>query len=474
MRQFFAFAAIALCSPAFCDDGIHLAQGVMVGEVTPNSALVQTRLTATEGMDPSGDVPGRVGVVQLQFGTDPTFARHRQTPIERAQADRDFIVRFALDGLEPSTQYHGRVLFGGDESSLQTGPVCRFKTLGGADSGATTRFVMTSCMNYCKFMYGKSAKASGPVTATEQDKQLGYPAFEAIADLEPEFMIGAGDIVYYDNPIRTAKTLAEMRKCWHEQFRFPRMTKVFSSVPTFWSKDDHDFRYDDADLKPGRRPNADLGIDVFREQMPILSQGDVDSPTYRTVRVNQHVQLWFTEGRDFRSPNKMRDGPDKSLWGRAQRQWLQETLLASDATWKILVSPTPLVGPDDKRKTDNHANLGGFRHEANSFFDWLQENGIRNFVTFCGDRHWQFHSIHRSGVEEFACGALNDENSRRGVAPGDPRGTDPEGLVVQPFTYPEPSGGFLFVHGGQELTVEFRNDQGTLLHSVTKQPAVRQ
>jgi alkaline phosphatase/alkaline phosphatase D len=161
--------------------------------------------------------------------------------------------------------------------------------------------------------------------------------------------------------------------------------------------------------------------------MPIYSAGDTESDGYRSHRIHRHVQLWFTEGRDYRSANNMQDGPEKSLWGLKQREWLQQTLKASDAEWKILITPTPMVGPDSASKKDNHTNHGGFRQEADSFFQWLKENQINNVLVFCGDRHWQYHSIHSEGVEEFGCGALNDENAIRGSFPGDRNSTDPEG-----------------------------------------------
>jgi alkaline phosphatase D len=450
------------------DAPLYLGQGTMSGEATANSIYLQTRLTATETLDASGDVPGRLGVVAFRWGTDSQLQAAKQTEFQPAVAERDFIVRAQLTNLQPGSQYFYQAVYGTEPDRTQLGPICRFKTLPGPDSDTTVRFVMGSCMNYNKFMYGEEAKASGPVTATAEDKRLGYPAFAAIAELQPDFFIGTGDIVYYDNPKNDARTLPELRKCWHEQFRFPRIIDCLSQTSAYWSKDDHDFRFNDSDNLGDRLPQPSTGIEVFREQLPIHAADDRSSPTYRTHRVNRDLQLWFSEGRDYRSPNKMADGPQKSLWGEQQRQWLQDSLKASDARWKFLITPTPMVGPDDSYKTDNHVNLGGFRHEADQFFAWLNENQIKNFYTFCGDRHWQFHSIHPSGVEEFACGALNDENSREGVPPGDPKGTDPERLVQQPFTYNEPTGGFLFIKVGANLTIEFRDDQGNVAYSLTK------
>jgi alkaline phosphatase/alkaline phosphatase D len=184
----------------------------------------------------------------------------------------------------------------------------------------------------------------------------------------------------------------------------------------------------------------------------------------------------MTEGRDYRSPN-MSDTPGKTMWGPEQMQWIKRTLLDSDATFKILISPTPMVGPDDiyraefggtvqgargrgqvvrdtlpdaaqgqdELKRDNMTNPKGFRRERDEFFQWLRDNGLlkKNFYIICGDRHWQYHSIDPSGVEEFSTGAIVDQNARLGRKPGDPLGNDPKALIKQPYTNETPYGGFL-------------------------------
>ncbi|MFN7342612.1 MAG: alkaline phosphatase D family protein, partial [bacterium] len=113
-------------------------------------------------------------------------------------------------------------------------------------------------------------------------------------------------------------------------------------------------RYNDSDLTGENEPSNALGIATFREQVPITDPTS-NAPTYRTHRMGKDLQLWFVEGRDYRSPNKMPDGPEKSLWGKEQREWLQRTIKESNATFKILISPTPIIGPDDGYKSDNHA-----------------------------------------------------------------------------------------------------------------------
>lgn len=450
---------------------IHHAQGEMSGEPTASSVFLQSRLTAIPGpeLDPNGDLPGAPGVACFEWSESSDFSEVKRTPWLKAVPESDFIIRAKLEGLKAGTLYHYRLVFGATETDTQSGPTRSFKTLPDPAAEGPLAFIMGSCQNYAFFMHGSNGKGS---PAPEEDRRLGYPSYAAMLALKPDFFIGTGDIVYYDHPAKTpARTLPELRKKWHEQFRFPRMVDYFAVTPAYWSKDDHDFRYNDADLGGPKQPDVPTGIEMFREQMPILPAGDTSTPSYRTHRVHRDLQLWFTEGRDYRSPNAMPDGPDKSIWGSEQRDWLERTLKESDATWKVIITPTPMVGPDRASKKDNHTNPAGFRYEADHFFAWLKENGISNVMTFTGDRHWQYHSIHPSGFEEFSCGALNDENAIKGEKPGGKGTTDPEGLIDQRFLYPKPTGGFLHVAlSGEpaELRIAFVDDEGHSPYGVTR------
>ncbi|MCM2369724.1 beta-propeller fold lactonase family protein [Aporhodopirellula aestuarii] len=446
---------------------LTLGQGTMAGEVSDSSVLLQTRLTAGTTLDSKGDLPGSPGVAAFEWSLRNDFADAVRTPLQVASPDRDFIVRASVTGLTPDTKYNYRALFGETNDQLKSGPTCSFRTLPGEQGARPVKFIIGSCMNYIKFMHGRAGKASGPLTATDEDKRLGFPSFVSMKEMEPEFFVGTGDIVYYDNPFRVAETVEELRRCWHEQFRFPRMIEFFRDVPAYWSKDDHDFRFNDSDPQSKKEPSAATGIELFQEQLPIVSVDDPSPRTYRTIRVSRDLQIWLTEGRDYRSANRSPDGPEKTMWGREQREWLKSTLAGSDAKWKLLISPTPMVGPDDGYKSDNHANLKGFRHEADAFFQWVKDAQLENLFLICGDRHWQYHSIHPSGINEFSCGALNDENSRMGVAPGAKFGSDPHGLVRQPFTSAEPSGGFLQVIAGDTLGVTFFDDRAKELYRVS-------
>ena len=107
------------------------------------------------------------------------------------------------------------------------------------------------------------------------------------------------------------------------------------------------------------------------------------------------------------------------------------TIAASDATFRVLITPTPIVGPDRGSKNDNHANAG-FRHEGDEVRRFL--GAQRNLVVATGDRHWQYFSADpATGTREFGCGPSSDVHAG-GYTP------QPGDEAVQKFTTP---GGWL-------------------------------
>ena len=494
MNKFIRFTFVGFLIFTGCSSAPKAGQGIMVGEVTDTSALVQVRLTQTDGLvraeveGPGGfskDVPGMAGVVEFTVftGSEP------EGPLQvvSAVAGNDFIARAVLKNLQASKRYEVRTRIGENVEDLSAGPAASFKTLPGANAAVSVNFVVVTGMNYGKF-HGEARIDPAihllhnntvlPDPYSGPDKHLGYPALASILKVKPDFLVGTGDNVYYDTPKEPrAQSIAELRQKWHEQFVQPRYRDLFAAVPTYWEIDDHDYRIDDGDNSGDHAPSVALAQRMMLEQLPYAPMGDTTTKTYRTHRVSKDLQIWFVENRMYRSDNNSTDGPNKTVWGAEQKAWLKGTLAASDATFKIMISPNPMVGPDDARKFDNHTNFGGFRHERDEFFKWLKDSGVaqKGFYLMCGDRHWQYHSIHPTGIEEFSCGALVDANSRLGRKPGDPESTDPKGLIKQVYAQKERSAGFMHVQvnpakGGAsaKLIVTWHDEHGKVLHTTSK------
>lgn len=465
MNRWISLAALLLLGA--CQEKHAPTAIVMVGEVTSKSAVVQLRPCASDKLV-DRDVAGVGAVVQFTIGD--------QTLEATATAENDFIARVVFENLEPGTEQLCKMTLDGKPGYQAT-----FKTLQGPAAAEPVKFVVVTGMNYAKFhgddridleQHKIENNTELPPPYDGPDKDLGYPALATILDQKPDFFVGTGDNVYYDTPDNPrAETIPELRQKWHEQWIQPRYRDLFAAVPTYWMVDDHDYRIDDGDNSGDYLPTVEQAQAMMLEQLPYGAHGDDSVKTYRTHRVNRDLQVWFPENRMYRSDNLDEDGPNKTIWGAEQKAWLKETLAASDAKFKLLISPTPMIGPDDMRKTDNHTNHGGFRHERDEFFAWLKETGLdqKHFYIVCGDRHWQYHAIHPTGIEEFSSGALLDANSRLGRKPGDPESTDPEGLIKQPYSQDPRSGGFLMIEVADgELKFTWNDEHGTILHETTK------
>ncbi len=457
-------------------------QGEIAGEVTTDSVILHSRLTTLDGLVDE-EVAGAAGVARFELAASEEFEDPMTSPWLNATAEGDFIVQAKMTGLTAGTRYVYRLRYGPHQDNTRIGPTRSFSTLPGADSATEVNFVVVTGMNYARF-HGDGDRAAPP-----EEQALGYPALATILEKAPAFFVATGDSVYYDVPFgEFDRTQPYLRKRWHQQLVQPRFIDLFTAVPTYWEKDDHDYRYNDCDNTVDNEPDPSpaLGAATFLEQVPVVDPADPNPLTYRTHRVSRDLQIWLTEGRDYRSPNMAEPGPDKTLWGAEQLAWLKETLLESDATFKILISPTPMIGPDDANqagrqaeghdpfKRDNHSNPYGFQYERDTFFDWLEEHDFldKQFYIVTGDRHWQYHSIHPRGFEEFSSGALVDANSRLGRLPGDPESNDPDALIEQPFSSPEPTGGFLeiTVTPGATPAAAFRwfDERGGLEHETIK------
>src|SRR4029453_15023115 len=99
----------------------------------------------------------------------------------------------------------------------------------------------------------------------------------------------------------------------------------------------------------------------------------------------------------YRDANAASDSLDrpKTMLGREQLTWLKESLAASDATWKVIVSSVPMSIPTGFPLTaprDGWANFGGttgFEQELLDILGFMREHRIVNTVWIRTDVHFR-------------------------------------------------------------------------------------
>ena len=144
--------------------------------------------------------------------------------------------------------------------------------------------------------------------------------------------------------------------------------------------------------------------------------------------------------------------------------WLQQTLKESDATFKLIITPVPLIG--------FNAVADGFAQERQAFFSCLRTNHIRanDLYIICGGSSWPYHIKNADGYEEFASGVLHVQN-----AFGAKKTNGGEKVF---FAAERPVGSFLLVEqrssdGRAMLAFTFKNESGTSQYLSSKQAHTR-
>ena len=337
----------------------------------------------------AGAVPGADGDVRVQFWRAGDSESRRETPWISVDAEANHAHTFTLTGLRSGQRYRFRAQGRRPRAEVVDCEVPgAFEVPPPQATVAPVSFCVIACQDYHR----------------RDDDSRGHLIYSRMLALKPDFVAHCGDTIYYDKPKPWADTVALARFKWNRFYGLPLQRDFHSQVGTYFIKDDHDTLKNDC--WPGQRYGEltwERGLQLYREQLPLLA-----GLPYRNVRWGRLLEIWFLEGREFRSPNRAPDGPEKTILGVDQWRWLEATLAASDATFKVVVSATPVVGPDRKSKNDNHANAG-FKHEGDRLRRLLAAHGAH---VVCGDRHWQYASHDPgTGLREWCCGSASDEHA---------------------------------------------------------------
>ncbi len=334
-----------------------------------------------------GAAVGAAGQARVRFRTTAA-TEWSATSWRDADPQRDFTAVFPLTGLRPGTRYEVEVEARRNaKSSVASTVIGGFVTAPPENANARVTFCVMTCQQY-----------------EDRDRPDGFAIYPSMLTLRPDFFVNTGDVVYYDHGPVHALTTDLARYHWARMFGFPTLREFHRQVGSYFMKDDHDVLANDCE--PGSRTGDftfEDGLRVFHEQTALASS------QYRTVRWGKHLQVWMVEGRDFRTARTKEAKGAPTIWGGPQIAWLERTLAASDATFRVLITSTPIVGPDRPQKDDNYSN-SGFAVEGARIRAMLGHH--TNLTVITGDRHWQYVSVDKAtGLEEWSVGAASDAHA---------------------------------------------------------------
>ena len=262
------------------------------------------------------------------------------------RADGDGVVRFALTDLEPATSYNYAVQ-GVDGNQNLERPDARFTT--NQEGPHDLVVVVGSC------------------TRTGSNGSV----FDAILSEEPDLYLAVGDLHY--------ESLASSNSSDHvEAFARavgqPAQAQVFSSIPTAYVWDDHDFGPNDGDSTSPSR----LAVSTAYRQ--VVPHHGVDPDPFASI-----AQA-FTVGRvRFVLTDTRSNRTSTSMLGDAQLDWLIEELTIESKEHALVVwaNPTPWISSEGPGSD----NWSAYVDERRTISDALVAADVENVVMVSGDAH---------------------------------------------------------------------------------------
>jgi alkaline phosphatase D len=162
------------------------------------------------------------------------------------------------------------------------------------------------------------------------------------------------------------------------------MQEFLKSMPQFAIWDDHDYGPNNFGsnyiLKETSRT-------IFNKYFCNPSSGENGQGIY-TMTSWGDADIFMTDGRWWRSADDMKDSingvpnPEKRMLGKQQMDWLKNSLLYSNATFKIVSVGSQVLNP-----VSSYETWWKFSAEYSELMDFLKDNKINGVVFLTGDRH---------------------------------------------------------------------------------------
>jgi alkaline phosphatase D len=400
-----AGAAVVLPS----GDGPRVTHGVVIGDATAHSAVLWARAD-------------RDGFLKVQV----SGGGHARVDRLHVRAADDYTGQLLLRGLRPDTEYRYRV------GSNHHGSVTRGSFRTAPDDHHAERLQLAfggdvAGQNVCR------------------DAREGFPIMDTIRRARPDVFVGLGDMIYADNAcdplgrygnvqvaggFGPAADLAAFWAHWRYNRGDAASQRLLASTSYVGVWDDHEVVNDfgplnDTRSTPPYTPGVHLlpiGLEAFLDYTPIAVAPNTPKRLYRSLRWGKHLELFVLDTRQYGDANMAADRADrpKTMLGREQLTWLKESLAASDATWKVIVSSVPMsipTGFPPAGGRDGWANFDqntGYEQELLDVLRFLEQGRIVNTVWITTDVHFAeafryrpFPSNPAFVVYELATGPLN-------------------------------------------------------------------
>ncbi|HTO51173.1 MAG TPA: alkaline phosphatase D family protein [Burkholderiales bacterium] len=386
-----ALAAALAAAPVRAEQAVSIMHGF--ADMASTTLWVQT------------ERPARVAVDLYPEGE----AAKRRRVEGATRAEDDFALHLRLAGLEPGTRYRYQVLIdgraAGEPGTFATQPLWQYRA-------EPPELVVA--FGSCAYVNDRFSRPGPPWGGD-------YGIFDAIAARAPDLMLWLGDNVYFREPEWTSiEGMSARYRAYRAMPELRRLARAGSNL-AIW--DDHDFGPNDSD---GSFTMKGAALEVFKRYWANPSYGLPGVPGVFGMATLGDVDFFLLDNRFYRYPNRYPPVPEKAMFGAAQLEWLKQALVASRATFKVIVG-----GSQFWNRRNRYESFGNYPAEQRALAEWLAEQRIEGVLFLSGDRHFsQLLRVERPGmypIHEFTSSPLTagpfrdlpaDERANPEVVPG--------------------------------------------------------
>jgi alkaline phosphatase D len=233
-------------------------------------------------------------------------------------------------------------------------------------------FLTGSCSYFNEPVYDRPGKPYGG------DSSI----FETMSKEKAAFMLWLGD-AWYTRDVDYYSEWGLWYRASHDRAT-PVIQNFLKSMPQFAMWDDHDYGPNDIGknyiLKEASRK-------VFNSYFCNPSAGENGQGTY-TMTTWGDADIFITDDRWWRSADRMKDSvngkpnPEKRVLGAQQMEWLKNSLLYSNAAFKIIAMGSQVLNP-----VSPFDKLADFPVEYDELMNFIKEYKINGVLFLTGDRH---------------------------------------------------------------------------------------
>lgn len=244
-----------------------------------------------------------------------------------------------------------------------------------------------------------------------------YHILASLARTQPDAMLWLGDNTYY-REVDWFTRSGMIHRYTHTR-SLPELQPLLGSTHHYAIWDDHDFGPNDSDRSWSRKETA---LDVFRLFWGNPTYGVGGPPGVTTMFQWGDVEFFLLDNRYHRAPN-FRRGPDHTVLGEEQFQWLIDALTSSRAPFKFVAIGGQVLNPRAEHET--YANVSPA--ERQRLMDAVSAQNIPGVIFLTGDRHLtELTRIDRSGdyplydltVSPLTAGAFTTGTANPASVPG--------------------------------------------------------